>query len=594
MRLKIVFYFIILVILLLLGRIYFLSIKSNVYYQELSQQNYIKEIKLKPTRGIIKDRNEIPIAINKLGFNISIAPHMKNKKNIKRLQYLISIIVNNFPEFDAQKLLKKYKKNDSPYSHEYVEIANYIEYDKMFLKYALFNSIDDFKVEPVDKRFYPFGSIGAHIIGYTGKASKKNMENNEISKYTKIIGKSGLEQFYNNKLQGKLGYKKIIVNALNKEIDVIEENLSLEDNDISTTIDINLQKSIHEIFTQGNDSNQSGVVIVMDVRNGEILAAGSFPEYDSNIFVNGISHKNWNELINNFNHPFTNKIINGLYPPGSVIKMGVALSFLKNSLNEKSSIYCSGATKIGNRKFRCWKHRGHKTVKIDKAIRESCDDYFYKGALKVGIDNIAQTMDKFGFGKKTNIDLSNEFIGVNPSRAWKKRKYNQSWFQGDTANSSIGQGFSLVTPIQVAVYTAALATSKVIRPHFVKNHTSNESKDLNISQKDLKIIKNGMFEVINHPKGTASKYITNDIKIAGKTGTAQVVSIPKSEKIRMLESELEYYQRSHAWLTTYAPFENPQYVVTVLVEHGGHGGSAGGQIVSKIYDKLIELNYIKK
>jgi penicillin-binding protein 2 len=228
------------------------------------------------------------------------------------------------------------------------------------------------------------------------------------------------------------------------------------------------------------------------------------------------------------------------------------------------------------------------------AIRESCDVFFYKGSLKVGIDKISDKLRQFGFGEKTNIDQKHEFVGINPNKIWKKNKYKSSWFRGETANSSIGQGFTLVTPIQVARYTAALASNSLPSPHFLQDDKLIINKPMNIKKKYLKIVQLGMYDVANHPMGTASRHIKTSIKVAAKTGTAQVVGIPQSEKKRMQESQLEFFKRSHAWLTTYAPFNNPKYVVTVLIEHGGHGGSAAGKMVGKIYNKLIDLNYIKK
>ena len=597
MRLKVLVYFIILVTVLLLARVYFLSIKSNVYYQQLSEQNYIKEIALVPTRGTIKDRNNIPLAINKLGFSISIKPHLKYKKYKKELIFLLDTIIKYFPEFNKEKLLKIYYKSDSLYKHDYVEVVPYIAYNKFFSKYTIFNNIDGFELKTVDKRYYPYASIGAHIIGYIGKASKKDMSKNIISKHTKRIGKSGLEQYYNDTLQGSLGYKKVKVNALNKIVKVIEEKQPLANNDIVTTIDIRLQEYIHNLFTNNAKNavdKRAGAVIVMDIKNGEILASGSFPEYDSNIFVNGISTKEWSKIINDFNHPFTNKIINGLYPPGSVIKMGIALSFLKNGISRNSYERCNGTTPVGNRQFRCWKTHGHGNTGFRKAIRESCDVFFYKGSLKVGINNIHDTLEKFGFGKKTNIDLKREFIGINPSKQWKQNRYNQPWFIGETANASIGQGYSLVTPMQVARYTGAIASNILQTPHLLKDDSLIVSTPMNIPRRNLRLIHRGMYDVANHNLGTLSNHIYTNVTVAAKTGTAQVVGIPQSEKKRMKEDELEYFKRSHAWLTTYAPYKKPRYVVTMIVEHGGHGGSAAGEIVGKIYNKLVDLNYIKK
>lgn len=574
--------------LLLLARVYFLSIKSNTYYEELSKQNYIKRIYEAPSRGIIEDRNGVALAINNLGFSLSVKPHLRSYKNKQILEELCETIVEYFPEFSKEELIKKYLKLDSPYRHTYVQLIDYIPYDNFFDKYTIFNAMENIKVESAVKRYYPYQNIASHIIGYVGKASREDIQENPVSKYSGIIGKNGLEKFYNEKLQGKLGYKDVKVNALNKHLEILDEKEVSKDNNIQTTIDIELQSFIHKEF-----GDQSGAIVVMNVNDGEILAAGSFPEFDNNIFVNGITHKQWNELSSDFNHPFTNKLINGLYPPGSVWKMGVALAFLENNVDPDISLYCAPEMKLGERMFRDWKPEGHGWTNFRKAIRESVDVFFYKLSLKVGIDEMHQTLDKYGFGQKTGIDQVNEFIGVNPNKDWKKKRYNKPWYMGETVISSIGQGYVLVTPMQVARYTAFLATGSLPKPHFFKEGYEEPQK-VDVNPSHLKIIQRGMYDVTNKEGGTARWHVRNSkVTMAGKTGTAQVVSIPQSEKVRMKEHELEYYHRSHAWLTTYAPYDNPQYVITVLVEHGGHGGSAGGDITAKIYNKMIELGYIK-
>lgn len=521
-----------------------------------------------------------------MGFSISIRPHLRSYKNKQKLAEAIELINKHFPNLKKEKLLNTYKRNDSAYNHHFVKIVDYIPYDEFFSKYTIFESKEDIKIEPSTKRYYPYHKVASHIIGYVGKASRLDIINNELVGYSGIIGKNGLEKYYNKKLQGTMGYKNIKVNALNKEIEILEEKEPSTNNDIKISLDIELQKYIQEIF-----GTRSGAVIVMDANNGELLSAASFPEFDNNIFARGISVKEWNIMRNDFSHPFTNKLINGLYAPASIIKMGVALSFLENGISEKFKVNDDGFIRIGNRNFRCWKQKGHGIVGFKKAIRESCDDFFYKGSLRVGINKISKTLEKFGFGQQTGIDQVNEFFGVNPNKLWKLKKYKQPWYVGETVITSIGQGNMLVTPMQMARYTAYIATGKLPKPHLYKANYEEPVK-VDFPLKHLNLMRKGMHEVIHHPKGTASRYVRSKVEIAGKTGTAQVISIPQSEKKRMKESELEYYQRSHAWLTTYGPYKNPKYIVTVLVEHGGHGGSAAGGIISKIYDKLADLGYI--
>ena len=584
-RLNIIFLIILSVVAILLSRVYFLSIKSNTYYEELSKNNYISRVHKLPIRGMIEDRNGEKLAINEMGFSLLIKPHLSSNKNKERLEEVADLIIKYFPEYEKEKIIKEYKKEDSSYNHDFIKVIDYIPYDSFFPKYTIFSSNDFIKIEPSTRRYYPQKEVASHIIGYVGKATKLDILGNELSQFNGVIGKNGLEKFYNSKLQGEMGYKDVKVNALNQEIEILEEKDASVDNSIKTTLDVRLQKYIQEVF-----EGKSGAIVVMDARNGELLAAASFPEYDNNIFSKGITVNEWNDMKNNFDHPFTNKIINGLYPPGSVIKMGVALSFLENGIKDNFTVNCTGSLTIGDRNFRCWKTTGHGLVDVRKAIAESCDDFFYKGSLKLGIGKISETLAKLGIGELTGVDQINEFAGVNPNKEWKESKFNQPWYIGETVITSIGQGNMLVTPLQIARYTAFLATGRLPKPHFYKANYE-EPKDLDIPKEYLEIVRKGMYDVAYDERGTANKYVNSKVTIAAKTGTAQVVTISQSEKVRMKESELKYYDRSHAWITSFAPFKNPQFIVTVLEEHGGHGGAAG-EIISKIYDKLLELGYI--
>jgi len=581
--------------IVLLAKVYYISIKSNVYYEGLAKQNAIKTKEIAPLRGSIFDVNGKPMAVNKLGFSIEIAPGLSSKKNINKLEKELYFIKSLFPLIEIDKLKKSYLKQDSPYAHKFVRVIDFISYDDIVKEFTKLSLDKNLKIKISSKRYYPNGDLASHLIGYVGKSNLKEMEKDNISKLTEYIGKTGIEKYYNKALEGEKGIKKVKVNAFNKEIETISKKLPTSKN-IKLTVDIRLQKYISNLF-----KGKSGSLIVMNVKNGKILAAVSFPEYDLNNFVSGISEKKWKTLSNDFNHPFTNKFTKGLYPPGSTIKMGVALSFLRSRLiTFKTTIFDNGSVTLGKRKFRDWKKGGHGYVNMEKAITESCDTYFYDGALKVGIEKISPTLRDLGFGQKTGIDLPNEFIGTVPGKRWKRNKYNQPWYRGETLITAIGQGYFLVTPIQIARYTALLATGFGVTPHFIDSVNGLKAsfgKDRTIfNKKDklyLKKIRKYMYRVTHAVHGTATRHIHTKVQIAGKTGTAQVVGIPQGEKKRMKENELKYFKRSHAWLTTYGPYKNPQYAVTAIVEHGGHGGSAAGEIISKIYDKLLELGYIK-
>jgi len=592
MRIKLIISIFVLVWITILVRVFSLSVESNRYYRNLSYSNTMKTVKIAPVRGEIVDRNNKPIAINKLGFKIQLHPHLLSKRNIDTFNKEIEILVKLLPSLDAKKLIKNYKKKESYYNHNYIDIVQFISYEEIMPVYSVLNLRENIKIIPAPKRYYPYGKVASHIIGYVARANRKDIKNDNLIKLIGYTGKIGLEKYYNSYLQGKEGKREIKVNANNQEIEELSYKKPIEDTKLVLNIDIELQKYISTLF-----KDNSGAVIVMDV-NGSILSASSFPEYDLNIFVSGMSHTMYNKLANSLEHPFTDKLIHGLYPPGSSVKIGLGLIYISN-ISKNYTVNCKSSFPLGKRIFRCWKRQGHGKTNITKAIRESCDDFFYKGGVKIGIKKMSEGLKRYGLGKKTGVDLPNEFIGIVPSREWKMKKYNRPWYMGETANTAIGQGDFLVTPIQIANLTALMATGKLPTPHFVKKIGDKVVK-IKLKEpltkeelKNLPIIQNAMYQVCYHPKGTAYRHVKNcKIKIAGKTGTAQVVKIKQDIEKRRLEHDISYYDRSHAWFTTYGPYKNPQYVVSVIVEHGGHGGSAAGEKVSKIYNKLLELGYI--
>lgn len=601
MRMRLVVGFILLFFIFLLSRVYYLSIKSNVYYEELAKQNAIKTEFLPPVRGQITDRNGTLLAINDLGFSISIKPYLSIKKSNKGiLDKELSELTNLFPDLNASKLAEIYKRNDSYYNQDFIKVVDFIPYDEIIPHYSELNLNKTIKIDPVVKRKYPFGKLASHIIGYVGKANLQDVQENEIAKLSNYTGKSGIERYYNDILQGEKGTRVYKVNALNQEVEQLSYTPPIS-NDIELTIDIELQSYLTSLF-EGN----AGAAIIMNVNDGSILTAGSFPEYDLNPFVTGISFKDWDELSNSLDHPFTNKLINGYYPPGSVVKMGVGLSFLNSKNISPSTQYvCNGSIELGGRFFRCWNRSGHGPVDLKHAIKYSCDVYFYNGSLQVGIDQISETLSRIGFGAKTGVDLPNEFVGTLPSKEWKMQRYRQAWFQGDTLNTAIGQGNFLATPMQIARYTAQIAKGEEVIPHFLKSIENNNTTIENqmgenkkeiftlFEKSQLPYIRDAMYAVANEEGGTSYRYLHNlDVKVAAKTGTAQVVGFSQTDKNRVDEKQFEYYTRSHAWLTSYAPYSKPKYVVTVLLEHGGRNITSGA-IVAKIYQKMIELGYFK-
>jgi len=591
--------FIIVVFLLfwagMIARLYHVSIKSNFYYEGLAKENIERKQFIRPVRGEISDINGNLLAMNQIGFSISIVPHLKQSN--EKLLEVVDKLVHTFPDLNKTIMLKVYKKHNSPYNHKFIKVVDFIHYPNMMGAYPKLSLIPEIKIEAETKRYYPYGKYVAHIVGYTGKSNKKENAKDEVVNEVGKVGKTGLERYYNKVLEGELGYIVSKVTATNKAIEVLDEVQPHDNKNIQLNIDINLQQMIYERFKA---SKEVGVAIVMKT-NGELLSAVSYPSYDPNLFVGGISTKEWRALQDDLAHPFTNKFIHGTYPPGSSIKMGMALAFSK-SLEGVLETYehCNGFIKLGksNHKFRCWSRWGHGDVGLRKAIRESCDVYFYNKSLKVGIDAMAKHLRSFGLGVKTGVDLPREYNGIIPDKAWKMKRYKQSWYLGETVISAIGQGYDSVTPLQVSRYTALIATSNLVTPRVARvidsNLTVPNEKPMSFNKSHLSQIRNGMFDVCNIQGGTAFRTMSKlPIKIAGKTGTSQVTSIPQSTKKRLKEDELAYFHRSHAWITTYAPFNNPKYVVTVLVEHGGHGGSTSGPIAADIYKWLYANHYFR-
>jgi len=578
----------------MIARLYHVSIKSNFYYEELAKDNVERKRFIKPVRGEISDVNGNLLAMNQIGFSISIMPHLKAKE--KRLERVVDKLVQTFPDLNKTVMMKVYKKYNSPYNHKFIKVVDFIHYPDMMGAYPKLSLYKEIKIEAETKRYYPYGRYGAHIVGYTGKSNKNENKKDPVVNKVGKVGKSGLERYYNTVLEGELGYEVSKVTATNKAIEVLEKVPPRDNKNLQLNIDINLQKMIYERF-----GKSTGVAVVMRT-NGEVLAAVSYPSYDPNLFVGGISTKDWKALQDDLAHPFTNKFIHGTYPPGSTIKMGMALAFSKAQKGIlDTGEYCKGHIKLGRskHKFRCWKRWGHGDVELRKAIRESCDVYFYNKSLKVGIDAMAKYLRSFGLGVKTGVDLPKEYSGVIPDKIWKKRRYNQPWYMGETVIASIGQGYDLVTPLQVARYTALVATSNLVTPRIARmvdgKPTKSKVVPMQFDPYYLNEIRKGMYDVCNTKKGTAYKTLSKlPVVVAGKTGTSQVVSIPQSTKKRLKEEELAYYSRSHAWITTYAPYKDPQYIVTILVEHGGHGGSSAGPIAADIYRWLYRHNYFKE
>ncbi len=591
MKYKIILALFILIWGIMFVRLYQISIKSTYYYQELAKENIERKLYIKPIRGEIIDISGKLLAMNRIGFSISIKPHLKQK--CERLHHVVDNLVKTFPDLNKTIMLRVYRKENSAYNHKYIKVVDFVRYRDMMPAYPILSLDEDIKIEAETKRYYPYGKYAAHIVGYTGRSNKKENKADFTVAEIGVIGKSGLERQYNKVMQGELGHTISKVTATNQEVEILEYKKPVENQNLVLSLDMDLQMMISKRMKK-----MAGVVIVMRT-NGEILAAVSAPTYDPNMFVGGISHKSWKVLQDDPEHPFTNRLIHGTYPPGSTIKMGIAIA---DAHSPKGYIgndeYCKGWITIGrsSHKFRCWKKHGHGRVGLRKALRESCDVFFYNKSLEIGIDSMSKTLKSLGLGVKTGVDLPREYSGIIPDKAWKMKRFKQQWYKGETVIASIGQGYDSVTPMQLARYTNLLATGNLVRPHFAKVVNGKpvvpEMTQIELDSSVMKTIHEGMYDVCNTLHGTAYKHLRNlPIVVAGKTGTSQVVSIAQNVVNRVKEHSMEYWKRSHALLTTYAPYGEPKYIITTLVEHGGHGGGTNGPVVADIYRWMYAKGY---
>jgi len=587
-RLNFFFALLIFIFLILLIKIFYLQIIKFENYSTLAKNNSLKILPIPPIRGQILDVNGKVLAENKLVYTLEINP--KDRPNLNKIKERLTSIVK-ITKYD----LKKYNKNLSersysstlPIKSNLTEIqaakfvANKYKYPDIYLKHKF-------------ARFYPKGKSGAHFIGYLNRINQKDIEKlkiiDRIESYlgTDHIGKTGIEYFYEDRLHGRPGYKKIEVDVQNNVVRTLDIVEPIHGEDITLNIDYKIQKVAEKAFGE-----YKGAMVALDPNNGAVLAYVSQPSFDSNLFINGIDEVNWRRLNDSVHKPLINRVVSGIYPPGSTLKPFVALAALENNIRRPPfSIIDKGFYNMPNQSktFKDWKKGGHGEVDLIKAIAVSCDTFFYGLGVELGIPKLNIVLRRFGFGEKTNIDMPNEKRGLIASDEWKKIKYKKKWYQGETAITAIGQGYTQTTPIQLALATAKLINSNNdLRPRLLKeSNTSSHMKSKKIaltSSDDIDLIKKGM-SLVTKEGGTAA-FIgrSSSYNVSAKTGTAQVFSLKKGEVYD--ESKLPDELKDHALFIAFAPSENPKLVIAIVVENGGHGGSTAGPIAKKVFDAYL-------
>ena len=608
------------VVLGIVGRLISLQITESKKYKTLSDKNRFREWKFAPPRGLINDYFGKEIASNRQVYQLHVIP--ENSENLEVLFFRLKSILN-LSEKDITKIRKKIK-SQKPWDP--VIISDNLNWSD-FSRINLF--LHDLQgVEPVVSvaRLYKEPS-SAHVIGYVSKASKKDLQTkeylqNKIATGTRI-GKTGLENKLDSKVIGDVGYKRYEVNAYGKRIKEISIDPGKSGENFRTTLDLDVQKLSSKLL-----EGKSGTVCVMDIYRGDIVSMVSSPIFDSNKFVHGINKKDWNSLIKHRDKPLINKAVAGLYPPGSTIKLLSAISALENDVfNPKTTIRCQGHIELYGQKYHCWKKKGHGFVNMREGMKQSCDVYFYEVARKLGIDRLAETARKFGLGKPVLTDLFEERSGVVPNTEWKKKYIGKNWYLGETLHAGIGQGYWQTSPLQLCLMMAQIANGGYkIEPRLIldtneekfnglEEFINNKNlfpddvgtlyefiakfkyKSLFRNQENIKFVQDALFGATNEPLGTSyrSRLTKKELVYAGKTGTSQVRRFTELQReLEIKNEDLPYEQRDHALFVAFAPYKEPRYAISVLVEHGGSGSKSAAPIAKQVIKKVLEKHSLRE
>ncbi len=568
---------------LLLGRMRHLQVDQADAFLLLAEENRIKVRLIAPTRGVIYDRNGVELAGNEQIYRVSMIREDADDVDavVARLRGLVRL--------DEEVLQRALREMDRR-PHQAVTLADRLTWEELSAIAVNMPSMQGITPEVGLSRVYPLGSDYAHVVGYVGRVSERDIEAEEdpdplLQTPQFQIGKLGVERQLEGVLRGKAGARRVEQNAAGRIMRELGRTESLSGGDVQLTIDAGLQN-----FTQARLGDESASAVVMDVRNGDVLAAVSSPSYDPNLFVTGISVPDYADLRENDHRPLHNKIVQGLYPPGSTFKMVTLLAALDAGVITPSDrFFCPGHTTVSGRRFHCWKRAGHGWVDAAGSLRESCDVYYYELAQKAGIANISKMARKLGLGVPYDLEMTSVSEGLIPDRAWKRSRRGEEWVVGDSLNVSIGQGFVLTSPMQLAVMTARIASGLEVSPRLVRSvdgvpRPSGVAGPLDLPRSLLDRARDGMDQVVNARGGTAgrSRFDLGGLKWAGKTGTSQVRNITAAERARGVtrNEDLPWGRRDHALFVGYAPYDDPKYSVSVVVEHGG-GGSATAAPVAR-------------
>ena len=576
---------------LLGARLYYLQVVDADRYALLADENRINQRLLPPARGRIFDRQGVTLATNVPTYRVMVIREQAGdvRARLRSLAGLIELPPERIEEVMARVMANR--------DFVPVVVRDDLTWSEVARVAVHAHELPGITLDAGLVRDYPAGPALAHVLGYVGPVSEQELTGDPLLSLPDFRhGKAGIEKLYNETLRGSAGISRYEVNALGREIKEFDRADGQPGQNVELTIDLDLQRFVFERLS--NEISASAVVV--DVHTGEVLALASYPAFDPASFTTGLGRAEWRALTSDPLTPLVNKAISGLYPPGSTFKMIVGLAALEAGIRPEHEVYCPGFMKLGRYQFHCWKRWGHGNLTLVDAIAQSCDVYFYDVARKVGVDAIAAMARRFGLGSSLGIDLPGERAGLVPDKAWKRDALDQPWHQGETLIVGIGQGYMQTTPLQLATMTARIANGgRAVRPHVVRGSNGGlesqpTDQDIGVSEWALRVIKDGMSEVVNGASGTAraARLPFEDVLMAGKTGTSQVQRISRAERATGVRKNEEkpWPERDHALFVAFAPLDEPRYAVAVVVEHGGSGSKAAAPVARDIMAKAIELD----
>ena len=566
--------------LLLVTRLWHLQILNAEDYHSMSEKNRLRFVPVAASRGTILDRAGKVLVSNRPSFSLAVIPQEVTDK--EALLTLLSTLLG----LDRTEMAERWKKGASRAKYYPIVLASNISRDHVEIIEENRLRLPGIEIEMKPVREYSSKEHAAHLLGYIGEVSEKELDSEAFEGYNSgdYVGKNGIERALENELHGGDGGRQLEVDARGRILRTISESSPTVGNSVILTIDSAIQKQAERAF-----GDQAGAAVAMDVTTGEILAFVSNPGFEPALFSGKLPADIWQGYLDDIRHPLENKALSGQYPPGSTFKVITALAGLQEgSIDETTSINCDGSHTLGGSTFNCWNRKGHGKTNLHKSLRESCDVFYYQLGEKLGVNKIAAAAHAFKLGSPLGLELLNEKSGLIPTSEWKQKRFGKRWYHGETLPVSIGQGAVTMTPIQLASMTATIANEGTIyRPHLVKRIvdadgiTLKETKNeiigtASFPKESFRLVKLGMLAVVNEPGGTGAKARLYDVKVAGKTGSSQVV------KMRNGKNNSKYQYRDHAIFVAFAPFEKPEIAVAVVVEHGEHGGSAAAPIAGRI------------